>query len=72
VTAPDDGLEPQLRICPDGPLLVRGARTVTTDDGVEHAVDRPVIALCRCGLTQSVPYCDGTHKAASVARRRGG
>jgi CDGSH-type Zn-finger protein len=58
----EDGLRPTLRVCPDGPLLVHGARTVTTDDGVVHAVGRPVIALCRCGLSTRAPYCDGTHK----------
>jgi CDGSH-type Zn-finger protein len=62
VTA-DDDIRPELRVCPDGPMLVRGAGTVTTEDGVEHRVGRPVIALCRCGLSSRAPYCDGTHKA---------
>lgn len=52
---------------PGGPLLVRGARVVTDDDGLEHPVTRPVVALCRCGLSQRSPWCDATHKAVPSA-----
>jgi CDGSH-type Zn-finger protein len=57
-------IRPSLRICPAGPMLVRGAHSVTTDDGAVHPVRRPVIALCRCGMSARSPYCDGTHKAS--------
>jgi CDGSH-type Zn-finger protein len=43
-------------------MLVRGASSVTTEDGRVHPVGRPVVALCRCGLSALEPYCDGTHK----------
>lgn len=54
----------QVRVteCPDGPLLVRRARTVVDAAGVTHAVTRPVVALCRCGASQRLPWCDGVHK----------
>lgn len=48
--------------CEGGPLLVRGARVVVDDQGVSHAVTRPVVALCRCGASQRLPWCDGVHK----------
>lgn len=48
--------------CPHGPLLVRGARRWIDDDGVEHPIARPVVALCRCEKSQRPPWCDGTHK----------
>ena len=48
--------------CPRGPLLVRGARHWTDDDGIERAITRPVVALCRCEKSQRPPWCDGTHK----------
>ncbi|NYG57161.1 CDGSH-type Zn-finger protein [Nocardioides daedukensis] len=54
--------EPRLQECPDGPLLVRGAETWTDDDGVEHPITRPVVAVCRCDKSQRQPWCDGTHK----------
>lgn len=53
----------QVRRCPDGPLLIRGAETVVDDGGVEHAVTRPVVAVCGCGKSRRKPWCDATHKA---------
>ena len=55
-------VRPQLRVCPAGPMLVRGASSVTTEDGRVHVVRRPVVALCRCGLSGLAPFCDGRHK----------
>jgi CDGSH-type Zn-finger protein len=46
----------------DGPLLVRGPVQLTDQDGREITVDRPTIALCRCGKSRMRPFCDGTHK----------
>lgn len=46
----------------DGPLLVRGPFTICDQDGVEIAVDRCVVALCRCGKSRARPFCDGTHQ----------
>jgi CDGSH-type Zn-finger protein len=46
----------------DGPLLVRGPVRLADQDGNEIAVDRPTIALCRCGRSRLRPFCDGTHK----------
>ena len=50
-------------ICPDGPILVRGARTVVDGDGREHAVTRPVVAVCTCERSARMPWCDSTHKS---------
>jgi CDGSH-type Zn-finger protein len=46
----------------DGPLLVRGPFTLVDQDGNEIAVDREVVALCRCGKSRIKPLCDSTHK----------
>lgn len=51
-----------VEICPDGPLLLRGAETVQDSTGVTHQVTRPVAALCLCERSQRSPWCDGTHK----------
>lgn len=58
-----------VRLCPDGPALVRGADSVVDDEGVRHEVTRPVVAVCVCGRTSRAPWCDGTHKSV---RPRGG
>ncbi len=52
----------RLRVCADGPVLVRGADTVLDDNGTEHPVTRPVVALCTCGRSSRKPWCDGTHQ----------
>ncbi len=56
----DDRID--VRSCPRGPLLVRGADRVEDADGAVHAVTRPVVAVCACGKSQRRPWCDGTHK----------
>ncbi len=57
-----DQQQVEVRLCPRGPMLVRGAEVVTDGDGVDHPVRRPVVAVCTCGKTQRSPWCDGTHK----------
>lgn len=52
-----------VRLCPGGPLLVRGASTVLDEEGNEVPVTRPVVALCVCGKSARLPWCDSTHKA---------
>jgi CDGSH-type Zn-finger protein len=52
-----------VRLCPGGPMLVRGADTIVDDAGDEHVVTRPVVAVCTCGKSGRKPWCDSTHKA---------
>ena len=56
------------RQVPGGPTLVRGADTVLDEDGVEHVVTRPVVAVCACGKSSRKPWCDSTHKSIPAAR----
>jgi hypothetical protein len=51
-----------LRPCDDGPVLARDAAVVVDRAGTEHEVTRPVVALCTCGKSQRLPWCDSTHK----------
>ena len=53
-----DGVE--VRIVPGGPLVVRGAMTLTTSDGGEISTERAT--LCRCGGSANKPFCDGAHR----------
>jgi len=43
-------------------MLLRGAAHVVDEDGEQHAVVRPVVAVCRCDKSARAPWCDGTHK----------
>ncbi|KRA31177.1 MULTISPECIES: CDGSH iron-sulfur domain-containing protein [unclassified Nocardioides] len=49
--------------CPGGPLLIRGADEVVGGDGTVGKVERPVVALCRCGRSERQPWCDASHRA---------
>jgi CDGSH-type Zn-finger protein len=49
---------------PNGPYLVKGPAKITVDGSKTETVDRPVIALCRCGGSKNKPFCDGTHSKA--------
>ena len=49
--------------CEDGPLLVRGAFMLVTQDGEPIDPGRATVALCRCGGSSTKPFCDGSHKA---------
>lgn len=45
---------------PDGPMLVKGPlRVVGTDGSVAEGVKG---ALCRCGHSETRPFCDGSHR----------
>ncbi|RLV49046.1 CDGSH iron-sulfur domain-containing protein [Nocardioides mangrovicus] len=64
MSAPDvSGDRVEVRACPRGPWLVRGATVVRDAAGVEHVPTRPVVAVCRCRKTSRGPWCDGTHKS---------
>lgn len=58
------GDDPVVTSCGEGgPLLVRHATAVVTDDDREHVVSRPVVAICTCRRSQRFPWCDSTHKS---------
>ena len=48
----------------NGPILVHGPITVSDADGNQFELpqNKPAVALCRCGQSQSKPFCDGSHK----------
>ncbi len=48
-----------------GPLWVTGAIEVERADG-QPMETRQRVTLCRCGLSQIKPLCDGTHRAHHV------
>jgi CDGSH-type Zn-finger protein len=63
--ADGEQLEPALPVSVDvvrdGPLWVRGRVPVTSADGETYEV-RNRMTLCRCGHSETKPFCDGSHK----------
>jgi len=56
-----DAGDPVTIVCAkNGPLLVRGPLTVVATDGATATGSKG--ALCRCGLSASTPFCDGSHR----------
>ncbi len=50
----------RLTFLKDGPIIVQAGNITLTMDGQEHApVDK--VALCRCGKSETKPFCDGGH-----------
>lgn len=46
-----------------GPLRVEGPFTLVDAEGKEYGIAaRTWVSLCRCGLSETKPICDGAHK----------
>ena len=45
----------------NGPLIVEGPVDLYDTEDNKVTVDKPRIALCRCGASSNKPFCDGTH-----------
>ena len=51
----------QVTMFPDGPIKISGPLEIVSGTG--RTVNRTTTTvLCRCGASDSKPYCDGTHK----------
>ena len=67
-------LDPSLGLIEDepmsvsGPLWVKGGIPLDSETGIRFEL-RNKMALCRCGHSSNMPYCDGTH--ANVRFRDG-
>lgn len=45
--------------------------TPFTLDGETQKLERPKLALCRCGQSQQKPLCDGSHKKIGFSAEAG-
>jgi len=52
---------PELRVMEDGPLVFNGNFTIIGIDG-QPLKPMKIYSLCRCGASNNMPYCDGTHR----------
>ncbi|MEI7727073.1 MAG: (4Fe-4S)-binding protein [Bacteroidota bacterium] len=62
VAGDDPGQKPEtiVQVMKNGPLLVFGNIIVKDPDGNETRKNN-VTSFCRCGVSKTHPYCDGTH-----------
>ncbi len=60
-----------IKVRDSGPYLITGPITLTDADGTVYATPGDNIVLCRCGRSQTKPFCDGSHKTTGfVATER--
>jgi 3-phenylpropionate/trans-cinnamate dioxygenase ferredoxin subunit len=50
----------------NGPYLVQGSITLLDAEGNQYQAS-DTIALCRCGHSSTMPFCDGTHEKTNFA-----
>lgn len=54
----------------DGPLKVTGPIRLVDADGNEYELaDGKAVALCRCGQSQTKPFCDRAHRECGFESR---
>lgn len=51
----------EARVMEDGPLVIRGNFILYDTNGKELR-HLKMSSLCRCGASNDLPYCDGTHR----------
>lgn len=52
-----------IMVRPNGPLICKGDNDITLlNADAEVILKDKEFALCRCGLSKSKPFCDGSHK----------
>jgi CDGSH-type Zn-finger protein len=53
--------KPRIQVKDNGPLVVRGEVELVDAEGNVFETKNQ-FSLCRCGLSQNSPFCDGSHK----------
>jgi CDGSH-type Zn-finger protein len=52
----------KVTILKNGPIRIEGEFSITDPEGKTFGLaGRTVISLCRCGMSENKPFCDGTH-----------
>jgi uncharacterized Fe-S cluster protein YjdI len=52
-----------VKIMTDGPIVIKGSFTFTYS-GNKKEVQESMISICRCGVSDHMPFCDGQHRKA--------
>ncbi len=66
-----DGVDgPLVALKPNGPIRVSGGVPIEREDGsIVDPGER--VSLCRCGRSNVMPFCDGSHKEVGFSDERG-
>jgi CDGSH-type Zn-finger protein len=55
---------PLIRLRYNGPLVLQGSVRVEREDG-SLVREAESTALCRCGASREMPFCDGSHRVTA-------
>ncbi len=51
-----------ITVFPNGPLRISGDFVIKDGQGKDFDLSgRTAISLCRCGMSENKPFCDGSH-----------
>ena len=53
-----------IKVRDNGPYKVTGAVSIVDAEGNRFEGPEGTIALCRCGRSQTKPFCDASHREA--------
>ena len=59
----------RIKVRENGPYLVTGTVTLVDADGRPYTVEKNFV-LCRCGQSNTKPFCDGSHREVFFATER--
>jgi len=52
----------KITVASNGPIRIEGDFEILDPNGAAFGLaGRTVISLCRCGMAESKPFCDGSH-----------
>ncbi len=52
----------KIRARENGPYIIEGSGSYIDTDGNKQPTPGKSVALCRCGHSGNLPFCDGSHK----------
>lgn len=55
----------RIQLKPRGPVTITGNFEVILEDGTVME-KKEKVSICRCGMSQTMPICDGAHKALAA------
>jgi CDGSH-type Zn-finger protein len=59
---PSGCMAAKVTIVNNGPIRVEGEFIIQDSEGNSYGLSgRTIISLCRCGLAENKPFCDGSH-----------
>lgn len=61
---PEHPNEPEpvsVKVMVDGPIVLKGTFTLNYD-GIKKEVNDSLVSICRCGVSDHMPFCDGKHR----------